>query len=56
MGCDDATITFLGPQTQYVGLDQVNLLLPRTLIGKGLMNVVLSMDGQATNPVQINIK
>jgi len=40
----------------FVGLDQVNIVLPRTLIGKGLINVVLTVDGKPSNTVQIAIK
>ncbi|MFN0112509.1 MAG: putative Ig domain-containing protein, partial [Blastocatellia bacterium] len=42
--------------TQFVGLDQVNVLLPRTLIGKGLIDLVLTVDGKVANTVKINIK
>ncbi|MEP7340080.1 MAG: PKD domain-containing protein [Acidobacteriota bacterium] len=40
----------------FVGLDQVNIVLPRTLVGKGLINVVLTVDGKVSNTVQIAIK
>jgi uncharacterized protein (TIGR03437 family) len=40
----------------FVGLDQVNIVLPRTLIGKGLINVVLTVDGKISNTVQIAVK
>lgn len=41
---------------QFVGLDQVNVLLPRTLIGKGVIDVILTVDGKVANTVKINIK
>jgi uncharacterized protein (TIGR03437 family) len=40
----------------FFGLDQVNVVLPRTLIGKGTMDVVLTVDGKVANTVQIAIK
>ncbi len=40
----------------FVGLDQANIVLPRTLIGKGLINLVLTVDGKPSNTVQIAIK
>ncbi|MFN0108752.1 MAG: IPT/TIG domain-containing protein [Blastocatellia bacterium] len=40
----------------FVGLDQANVLLPRTLIGAGLINVSLTVDGKASNTIQIRIK
>jgi uncharacterized protein (TIGR03437 family) len=47
---------FAGPQGSLVGLDQVNLSIPRGLIGRGEVDVVLSVDGVVTNTVRINIK
>ncbi len=55
IGGEEVTVDYVGAQGSFVGLDQINLLIPRTLIGKGLVDVVISLDGQATNPVQINI-
>jgi len=44
-------------QSQYPGLDQVNVgPLPRTLAGKGDVNVVLQVDGRTANTVTVNIK
>nr|MDQ3012338.1 hypothetical protein [Acidobacteriota bacterium] len=40
----------------FVGLDQINIVLPRTLIGRGLINVVLTVDNKVSNTVQIAIK
>ena len=40
----------------FVGLDQANVgPLPRTLLGHGNVEVVLTVDGVAANPVTINI-
>ena len=39
-----------------VGLDQVNLVLPRSLAGAGEVPVVLTIDGQTANVVSINVK
>ena len=44
-------------QSQYPGLDQVNVgPLPRTLAGKGDVNVVLQVDGRTANTVTVNIQ
>ena len=40
----------------FAGLDQVNLLLPRSLAGRGDVDVALTVDGKAANIVRINIK
>jgi uncharacterized protein (TIGR03437 family) len=45
-----------GVQQQYPGMDQVNLLLDRSLIGRGEMDVVLTVDGIAANTVKINVR
>ena len=40
----------------FVGLDQVNVRMSRALIGRGEVDVKLSVDGQAANTVRINIR
>jgi uncharacterized protein (TIGR03437 family) len=40
----------------FVGLDQVNVLLPRSLAGKGNINVTVTVDGKPSNTVLLNIK
>lgn len=47
---------YAGPQGAYPGVDQINLLLPRTLAGRNTVNVVLSADGKTANTVTINFK
>jgi uncharacterized protein (TIGR03437 family) len=51
-----AEVLYAGPQGSFIGLDQVNVRLPRTLIGRGDMNVVLTVNGIAANTVTIAIK
>jgi uncharacterized protein (TIGR03437 family) len=42
---------------EFVGLDQANLgPLPRTLIGRGQVDVVFSVDGKPANTVVVNIQ
>jgi uncharacterized protein (TIGR03437 family) len=48
-----AEVNFAGVQGDFVGLDQVNVLVPRSLIGRG--EVLLTVDAQMANPVRINI-
>ncbi len=40
----------------FVGLDQANVLLPRTLSGSGVINVVLTVDNQPSNTVQLSFR
>ncbi|MEK7829965.1 MAG: hypothetical protein AAB401_02710, partial [Acidobacteriota bacterium] len=56
VGGASTQINFAGPQADFVGLDQINALLPRTLIGRGEVDVVVSVDGLTANTVRISIK
>lgn len=47
--------TYAGPQNQTPGLDQVNVPLPLTLRGKGLVDITVTADGVASNVVQVSI-
>ncbi|MBZ5619816.1 MAG: hypothetical protein LAQ69_13990 [Acidobacteriia bacterium] len=47
---------YAGPAPNYAGLDQVNVGLPLSLRGAGESNVVLTVDGQASNTVTINVQ
>lgn len=40
----------------FVGLDQVNLVLPRNLAGRGVVDLVIIADGQTTNAVRVSFK
>src|SRR5579871_384743 len=47
---------FAGAQGQYDALDQLNVQLPSSLAGAGMVNVVLTVDGVPSNTVQIQIQ
>jgi uncharacterized protein (TIGR03437 family) len=49
-------VVYAGPQGFYVGEDQINLLLPQSLKGTGLIDLTLVADGQATNTVRLQIQ
>src|SRR5262249_43315692 len=51
-----SAVQFAGPQGSLDGLDQVNALLSRSLAGRGEMDVVVTVDGRASNTVRINVK
>ncbi|MBI1760374.1 MAG: hypothetical protein HYR56_02965 [Acidobacteria bacterium] len=51
-----AQVSYAGAQGDLVGLDQVNIAVPRALLGRGEAGIVLSLDGRAANMVQTNIK
>jgi len=50
------TVGYAGVQGDFIGLDQVNLLLPKSLAGRGEVDVTLTIDGQAANSVKVTIK
>ncbi len=52
----NATVLYAGPQGGSPGLDQVNVLIPASLAGKGNVNLQLTGGGVAANPVQITIQ
>jgi uncharacterized protein (TIGR03437 family) len=51
-----ATVLFAGAGGGYAGLDQVNVLVPRDLIGKGEVPIVLTVDGKQANSVTVAFK
>lgn len=56
IGGTPATVSYAGAQNDFVGLDQVNILLPRSLIGRGLVEVVLQVEGKPANGVKVSVK
>jgi uncharacterized protein (TIGR03437 family) len=56
IGGTDAEVLFAGSHTDFVGLDQVNLRLDRTLIGRGEVDILLNVEGETANVVKVKIK
>ena len=56
IGGVDAPVAFVGAQPSFAGLDQVNLRLPRSLAGRGEVEINLMVDGKAANVVTVAIK
>ena len=55
----DENVPVLGavPQGQFVGLDQINIgPLPRSLVGRGDVNILLTADGKPANAVTVNVR
>jgi uncharacterized protein (TIGR03437 family) len=48
-----ATVTYAGPQGTYPGLDQYNILVPESLVGKGKIDVIVTAAGKPSNPVNV---
>ena len=49
-------VEYAGVQGQFMGLDQVNLLLPQSLSGGGQTKVTLTVNGRVSNQVVVTIK
>ncbi len=56
VGGENATVLFVGPQGDFVGLDQLNVQLPRTLVGRGEVEWTLTVDGKTANNVLLNFR
>ena len=56
IGGTDASVLYAGAQNDFAGLDQINVLLPRSLAGRGEVDVVLAADGKTANTVRVSIK
>lgn len=51
-----AQVLYVGDQGNYPGLDQINVRLPKTLAGRGLVEIRLVVDQKPANAVQINFR
>ncbi|MGH9837503.1 MAG: SBBP repeat-containing protein [Blastocatellia bacterium] len=56
IGDADAPVSYAGPQGSFIGEDQINLRIPRSLAGRGNVAVIISVEGKITNLVNITIR
>jgi uncharacterized protein (TIGR03437 family) len=56
IGGVNAPVTYAGAQGGLVGLDQINVQVPRSLSGRGEVDVELTADVQAANTVRVVIQ
>ena len=56
IGSQTLAAAYAGPAPTYVGLDQLNVVLPHTLAGSGTVNLTVSVAGAASNTLTINFK
>ncbi len=56
IGAVDCPVQYAGAQGGFVGLDQINAFLPRSLAGRGEVDVILTVDGRMANTVKIHTK
>ncbi|MEP7338993.1 MAG: BACON domain-containing carbohydrate-binding protein [Acidobacteriota bacterium] len=56
LGGVGAQVVYAGSQGDLAGLDQLNLLLPRSMAGRGEVDVTLTVSGAAANVVKVSFK
>lgn len=56
IGGADGQLFYAGLAPGFVGLDQVDVGIPRSLIGRGDIDIVLTADGKPGNTVKVGIK
>jgi len=56
LGGVDAPVQYASAAPGFVGLDQVNAVVPRTLAGRGEIDVALTADGRAANTVRVSFR
>jgi uncharacterized protein (TIGR03437 family) len=48
-------VTYVGAHARFTGLDQINVKIPAELRGRGMVDVVLNVDGRISNIAKLNI-
>jgi uncharacterized protein (TIGR03437 family) len=56
IGGTDAEVQYAGAQGEYLGLDQMNVKLPRALASRGEVVIALTIEGKAANLVTIRVR
>ncbi|HTW63738.1 MAG TPA: FG-GAP-like repeat-containing protein [Bryobacteraceae bacterium] len=56
LGGKPGQVSYSGPQGSFVGLDQVNVVIPASLAGSGNIPVILTAGGQTANTVNLTIQ
>ncbi|MBL8208775.1 MAG: hypothetical protein JNM09_31425, partial [Blastocatellia bacterium] len=51
-----AEVLYAGVQGGYVGLDQVNVRVPKNLAGRGEVDIVLTVAGRRANTIRVHIR
>ena len=54
IGATEVPVLFVGPQESFVGLDQLNLALPRGLANQGSVRLILKADGLLANVTELH--
>ena len=56
IGGVDCEVLYAADAPGFIGLDQCNARIPRSLIGRGEVDLVMTVNGKVANTVRVNIK
>jgi uncharacterized protein (TIGR03437 family) len=56
IGGVEAEVTWAGAQPTFPGLDQINIRLPRSLAGRGEVELTVTVDGRAASVLELEIR
>jgi uncharacterized protein (TIGR03437 family) len=56
IGDEEAEVLYAGPAPGFAGLDQANVRIPRSLVGKGEVTILLTADNRSSTAVTINVR
>lgn len=56
IGGVQANVLYAGPQQEFMGLDQINLLIPPSLAGRGVVDIDTIVDNKRANKVTVAIR
>ncbi len=56
IGGTSAQVLYAGEQGFFTGLDQTNIAIPRSLAGRGDVDLAFTVDGKSANTVSLNFK
>ena len=56
LGNANLVVPYAGAQGSLTGLDQYNLVLPRTLAGQGKLDLIVTANGKVSNTVSVTFK
>jgi uncharacterized protein (TIGR03437 family) len=55
-GMESSQVLFAGPSLEFAGMDQLNVRLPRSLMGRGETDVTLTVSNRIANLVRVDIR
>ena len=56
IGGTEVEVLYAGSQQTYAGLDQINVRIPRSLQGRGEIDLVVITAGKTSNTVRLSVR